>query len=110
MNIPYGWREENRELVPVPEEQVTLEKIHFWRKANVDRATIVQLLKARRAPLPVGGVWTENVIKHMLSRNIPGMKPEGWSPASLPEPQHVVFIPADASVGEMQKIYRDNRQ
>lgn len=65
-----GWRSEGGELVPVPDEQDTLRRIHELRAAGSSIREIADTLTAARLKPKRGGEWHPETIRRILARDL----------------------------------------
>lgn len=72
----FGYRAEGRSLVPVAEEQATLERMRALRAEGATYETIARTLSAEGHKTKRGGLWHGKVCRDVLRRDEQGNEAE----------------------------------
>lgn len=63
---PYGWRLENAQRVPVPDQQAVIARIRRARRGGRSLRRIAGELNAAGVPGPKGGVWSSEAVRRVV--------------------------------------------
>lgn len=68
---PYGWRAQDKELVPVPAEQAVIARIAELRGAGVGLLAVAEALNAEGHTTQRGGAWRSESVRRVVRRMAP---------------------------------------